>query len=297
MVEHGLKYIRIAGGTEIAYVEAGTGPRTLLFVHGMDSNRKAWMKNLSVLRRTFRCIALDLPNHGASSKGRFPFTAPFFSQVLVEFSEAMGLNEPVLVGHSMGGQAVLRALLDNPLHFQKAVLVAPAGLERFSQKDVQQLQEMYTVETIRGLTEQQIEKNVQNYFHHVPADAGFMLSERLALRQAPHFDLHCEMIPKCITGMVQYPVYSELQNLQSELLVIYGADDKLIPHPKLHAGESTSTMAKREVGRIPTAQLKLFPETGHFCQWEQPEAFHKAVTEFLAPTNVNPFPSSSKHSK
>ena len=283
-----LRRLSLGDGLDIAYLDEGAGPATLLLVHGMDSNLLAWGKNWAALRSRYRCIALDLPNHGHSGKGLFPFTASWFAGVLLRFMDALELASPVLVGHSMGGQAVLRCLVEQPGRFEKAVLVAPAGLETFSEEEVALLGQLYTPEVIRSLTARQIRKNVEHYFHEFPPDAAFMLEDRLALRKAPHYDLHCEMIPRCVLGMVSDPIHADLGRIEAEVLVFFGENDRLIPHPKLHARLSTSELALREVPLIPGGRLALLPGTGHFLQWEQPEAFAEQLGLFLSGELVNP---------
>lgn len=281
MSEFPLRMIDMSDQLKISYLDVGAGPQTLVFVHGMDSNQKAWRKNIPHLQSSFRCISLDLPNHGASSKGRFPFTPAFFSGLLCDFIDRLRLSRPVLVGHSMGGQAVLRALIDHPQRFERAVLIAPAGLETFETQAIGGLERIYTPESIRDLRPEQIKKNVARFFYEMPTDAAFMLEDRLALRESPDFALHCEMIPNCVLGMVNNPVNAELGRISAEVLVLFGEDDHLIPHPKFHSHESTTEMARRESAKIPNAQLHLFPKTGHFLQWEQAQPFNELVKQFL----------------
>lgn len=288
MTDFKVQHIQLSNGINIAFDEIGAGEQSMVLVHGMDSNRKAWKKNLALLGRHFHCLALDFPNHGDSQKGQFSFDTHFFAEVLHRFCAARALEKPILVGHSMGGQAVLRCLIDHPERYEKAVLIAPAGLETFSEDDISALEKMYTAAAIRNLSDAQIQRNVRNYFDEFPEDARFMLEERLALREAPHFEWHCEMIPQCVFGMVKDPVHHELHRIQARVLVLFGENDRLIPHPKLHGEEDTSAMASREAAEIPGAELQLFPRTGHFLQWEQAEAFHAAVLEFLRINIVNP---------
>ena len=55
------------GTDKMAYADTGNGDQVLVFLHGMGSSQKAWAKNVSELKDTFRCITLDLPGYGLSS--------------------------------------------------------------------------------------------------------------------------------------------------------------------------------------------------------------------------------------
>ena len=50
---------------EIAYTELGAGPAAL-FVHGVGTSGALWRQVIAELSDTSRCIAVDLPAHGAS---------------------------------------------------------------------------------------------------------------------------------------------------------------------------------------------------------------------------------------
>lgn len=276
-----LKSIKLPSGIQLAYREEGNDDEVLVFIHGMGSNRKAWDQNLPALREHYRCLAIDLPNYGASTKGDFTFTMGFFSEVIVEFLGVMGLVNPVLVGHSLGGQAVLRTLVDRPDLSSRAIVVAPAGLETFSQEEIAWLDNYYNPETIAGFSSEQVRRNVEINFHRFPENAEFMVKDDLALRKAPHFPQHCKMIPRSVLGMVTDAVNAHLSEIQARVLILFGKNDQLIPHPILHAKEKTEVMAIRESLKIPGVHLVLVEECGHFLQWERADRFNQEVLDFL----------------
>ena len=279
-----VKSVQLPNGISLAYREEGEGGETLVFVHGMGSSRKAWNKNLPELSENFRCLAIDLPNNGASEKGAYSFTMEFLSQVLLEFIGAMELEDPVLVGHSLGGQVILRTLINHPDRFSQAILVAPAGLETFSDREIAWLRKNYTPENMAKLSEEQIRRNEEVNFYRFPEDAEFMVEDKLALRGQAHFSLYCEMIPKSVVGMVTDKVNPQLGEIQSRVLVLYGKEDALIPHPVLHTHEKTQKMAIREALKINGVQLVLLDECGHFLQWEKAGRFNEEVKKFLGST-------------
>ena len=54
-----------ADGTRFHYVDEGRG-RALLFLHGGPMSSFMWRHPLDVLRRQYRCVAVDLPGLGLS---------------------------------------------------------------------------------------------------------------------------------------------------------------------------------------------------------------------------------------
>jgi len=100
------------GGQQVAYTaSAGTG-RPVIFVHGNSASSRAWGPILTgPFGQRFRCVALDLPGHGDSARAADPadYSLPGYAAVLAGFAQAMGAQDAVLVGWSLGGHIVLEA--------------------------------------------------------------------------------------------------------------------------------------------------------------------------------------------
>ncbi|MCB0634025.1 MAG: alpha/beta hydrolase, partial [Lewinella sp.] len=87
--------------------------------------------------------------------------------------------------------------------------------------------------------------------------------------------------PKCVMGMLREPVYDRLTDINLPTLVVYGADDQLIPNRLLHPTLTTVQVAQDGQQQIPDSRLILLPQAGHFAQWDQSESFNGAVSDFL----------------
>ena len=86
---------------EIACTEFGEGP-TALFVHGLGTSGALWRQVIEDLSDTSRCIAADLPAHGASpARGDMSPTA--LAEALADLCDSLGLGQVDLVGNDTGG--------------------------------------------------------------------------------------------------------------------------------------------------------------------------------------------------
>ncbi|QUQ63639.1 alpha/beta fold hydrolase [Kutzneria sp. CA-103260] len=92
-------------GFELAYrSSAGTG-RTVVLVHGNSSSSAVWQGVLDgPFGSRFRCLAVDLPGHGASPRVA-GYSLPVYASALADFVP----KDAVVVGWSLGGHAVLHA--------------------------------------------------------------------------------------------------------------------------------------------------------------------------------------------
>lgn len=96
-------------GISIAYETRGTGSPALVFVHGWSCDRSYWAAQLEAFSRDFQVVAVDLVGHGESGFGREAWTMAAFGGDVAAVVEALALDRVILVGHSMGGDAIVEA--------------------------------------------------------------------------------------------------------------------------------------------------------------------------------------------
>jgi pimeloyl-ACP methyl ester carboxylesterase len=96
-------------GVEIAYSESGSGPVSLVFIHGGLANRTFWAPQMSALGDRFHMAALDLAGHGDSGRNRPTWSIPAFAEDVRAVADALGLQRVILVGNSLGGAVALDA--------------------------------------------------------------------------------------------------------------------------------------------------------------------------------------------
>lgn len=98
-----------ADGIRLCYEVKGAGVPALVFVHGWSCDRRYWNGQLEHFAQEYQVVALDLAGHGESGLGRQAWTMPAFGEDVVAVVEKLGLDEAVLIGHSMGGDVIVEA--------------------------------------------------------------------------------------------------------------------------------------------------------------------------------------------
>jgi pimeloyl-ACP methyl ester carboxylesterase len=277
-----VKYIQIPqSNARIAFTDEGRGPHTLVFIHGLGSYLPAWRKNFDVLSKQFRCIAVDLPGYGKSSKNRYEANLIFQATAVKQLLDMLGIKKAVLVGHSMGAQIALHLALMSPALIEKLVLVAPAGFETFTPAEAVLLKNTLSQERIAATTDSMIRLNLAQNFYQMPDAAKFMADDRILMRRLPGFGYYCYVVAQGVKGMLDQPVYDKLPAVKQPVLVLYGLSDKLIPNPYLHPGLTTDSVARLGCTRLPNCRYYLLPGAGHMAMFEQPELTNKYIVEFL----------------
>ena len=103
------------------------GQRSLLLVHGLMGTAAKLEPLMRELPGSQHVIAMDLPGAGRSER-RPRLNASLYAAAKItgEFCEALGLDAPVLVGHSHGGAVGLYLAASEPLRLGGLVLLSPA---------------------------------------------------------------------------------------------------------------------------------------------------------------------------
>lgn len=269
-------------GKRVAYVEMGKGEQTLVFLHGMGSNLKAWHKNLTSLQTDYRCIAIDFPGYGYSDRLDGAFSIAKVRDVVIEFVEELKLKNVCLVGHSMGGQIAIASGHERPDLISKLVLAAPAGIEVFSAEEIEMIKMFYTSDLIASYSSNMIEKKYHLNFHEMPTDALFMIDERLALKKdLEKYPSFCEVVAESTKSIVSSNVFHLLKDLRQSVLVIFGNQDKLIPHHIVHPEKKTKQIAEGAFKELSQGELIVYENCGHFLQWEMAERYNIDILNFL----------------
>lgn len=124
------RFVEVGGGGRIVHCLdfGGSGP-PLLFSHGTGLHARTWRTHARALGDAFRCFALDHRGHGDSppdAAGDYRWAA--MGEDLAGVVAALGLDRPLLVGHSMGGAVGIFAEARRPGAFRGMVLVDPIVL-------------------------------------------------------------------------------------------------------------------------------------------------------------------------
>ena len=107
----------------LSYLDSGSGEPPLLFIHGWCCNATFWRYQLPAFEAGHRVVALDLRGHGESDKPDQDYGIQSFVDDVLWFMDQARLEQPVLVGHSMGGIIALNLLRRKPNAARAAVLV------------------------------------------------------------------------------------------------------------------------------------------------------------------------------
>lgn len=263
----------------IAYIDEGSGDKTLILVHGLASNAGFWRYNIEPLSQDFRVIAVDLPGYGKSQKGDYPYGMKFWAEMMSEFITELELENVVYVGHSMGGQIGITLSIEFPDAIDELVLAAPAGIESFSPGSGDWLASVFTMEGVKRTTEPAIRENLSINFFRWDSRWEWMVEERVRMAKAREMDEFAYTVVRSINAMLDEPTSHRLHQVNHPTLIVYGEYDGLIPNRFLNPGFPSAVFQKGH-DAIPNSSLVKLSRAGHMLMIEKPDAFNAAVATF-----------------
>jgi pimeloyl-ACP methyl ester carboxylesterase len=126
------RFITISTGERVFVAECGPANGVpVLLCHGWGACVYSWSGTLPVLAAAgYRAIAVDLRGHGRSDERdpELSYTTQSMTAQLAAIIDALGIDRPVLAGHSMSGRITLQYALDAPERVRGLALLAPIGV-------------------------------------------------------------------------------------------------------------------------------------------------------------------------
>ena len=264
----------VKGNIDIAYIDEGQGNSTLLFLHGMGGYHQIWKKNVDELSQYYRCIAIDLPGYGQSSKGEYAFSARFYTDVVEAFIAKLKLQKVVIVGHSLGGQVAVLTALSNIPAIEKLVLIAPSGLKEITSVGKFWFLKAAEPDIIKNRPDRTLKWMFKRSYAsgQIPTDAQFMLDHRINMKNRPaYLDYYSDLSYALTKATVEELIIDQLSDVQVPVLVLWGEEDRAIP-------SSLAAVARQ---KIPNCQVKRLSPCGHMVIWECSTEVNNFIDKFI----------------
>jgi pimeloyl-ACP methyl ester carboxylesterase len=250
---------------KLFFRKSGEG-KPLIILHGLFGSSDNWFSLAKVFAEHFTVYLVDQRNHGQSPHSD-EFNYQLLTEDLAEFIQEHNIDNPHIIGHSMGGKTAMNFAVKHPDQLDKLIIVdiAPRSYPVHHDHILEGLHDI-NLETLSSRTEAD-----QLLSRQVPEpDVRQFLLKNLARNSESKFewrvniDAIAEHIEEIGAGMQYYGQFT------GPTLFIKGVRSNYYA-----AGDEENILKL-----FPSAQFVTL-NTGHWVQAEDPEAFAETVFDFL----------------
>lgn len=252
---------------ELHYRTLGEGS-PLIILHGLFGTSDNWQTLGKQFSETHKVYLLDLRNHGRSPHSD-DFSYQLMTDDLLEFVEQHKLQDPIILGHSMGGKVAMNFAVQHPDKLSKLIVadIAPkaypphhdAILEGLRSIDLNTLQSRNDADAILAQKEDDV-------------GTRMFLLKNLYRKEDNTFGwrLNIDAIEANLPGILDQVVSDTPFNKPT--LFIRGGNSRYIK-PEQDTAEIQTL--------FPQARIETIENTGHWLHAEKPQEFFALVNQFL----------------
>lgn len=226
-------------GKRVQYIDRGQGA-DLLLLHGWASPAQTYRVIIDHLSTRCRVIAPDLPGFGGSEEPSAPWTVDDYVDFILKFISAVGIVNPILIGHSYGARIIIKLLNRPNLPFAvpKIVLMNAAGIR--PRRGLKYYVKVYSYKALK---------------HLIPP-----LAEKMRLRTgSSDYRGASPVMRRTLINSVNEDLTRLLPGISPPTLLVWGENDTATP---LKDGQKMERL-------IPDAGLVILKDSGHFAFLEK----------------------------
>lgn len=250
----------------------------IIIMHGLFGSKSNWNTlSKSIHRKTKRkVIVVDARNHGDSPHSS-NMSYKDMAEDVIQLLNDLGFERAVLVGHSMGGSAMMYTALNFPQHVEKLAVVdmspirtSPSLLQIkkiFEAMDLVTADGSPTLSKARKIVDQQLEKSIKS-----SALRQFLIANLIEVDSGKY------------KWRVNLPVLE--QAFSTQIAVFPKVDSKIYANPTLFIGGANSDYIQVEDHNaikklFPLAEFHYIAGANHWVHADKPIEFVDLLTNFI----------------
>jgi 3-oxoadipate enol-lactonase len=240
------------------------GAPWLTFSHSLACSVRMWDGQIAAFKDRYRILVYDTRGHGQSAAPKGPYALENLVEDLRELLKQLKIARTHFVGLSMGGMIGQLFSLKYPGIFDRLVL-ADTGHTQTPETVAQWQERIRTAETqgMQPLVEGTLGRWFTESFRKNKPETVRAIAALIAATPVAGYVGCCDAISKLSTT-------ARLKDIKGPVLAITGEQDAAAPGTR-YIGE-----------HVPGAKLVVIPQAAHIANIEQPEAFNRALREFLS---------------
>lgn len=250
---------------KLFYREYGQG-QPMIILHGLMGSSDNWLPQAKMLGEHYHVWVVDQRNHGQSPHSN-EFNYKVLSEDILNFIQEHRIENPVIIGHSMGGKAAMNFALAHPGKLDKLIVVdiAPKAYD---------VRHDHIVEGLKAVPINTVQSR---------QEANDALAPHISSEAVRQFLLK-NLMRKPEGGFgwrINLPVIDQSLEMISGGLVNEGIFEKKTLFIRGNKSDYILDNDREAIKKIFPNSTLVTMETGHWVQAEKPEEFVQVVLSFL----------------
>ncbi|MDP6435653.1 MAG: alpha/beta hydrolase [Gammaproteobacteria bacterium] len=231
---------------------------SIVLLHGFANSAMSFQPVAEVLAADHYVIALDLPGFGLSDKpADRDYNNATQAKTVIEFIDALGLDEVVIGGHSMGGTHAVRVAINSPV-VVGMILFNPGIISTSIPPTTQYLIFPFPRLVARTFAEREFRENLLRSSYVIPETFTQARLDELML--TTRSEGYIEGVTALMSNFKPGREIELLGDVRIPTLIVWGVDDR----------RKTVDEADKLQKMISGSQLVLVEDAGHFVHEENP---------------------------
>jgi non-heme chloroperoxidase len=261
-----LETAELSTGVALPYAEQGDASGVpVIFLHGVTDSWRSFETVLPYLPPFIHAFAVTQRGHGDATRLPSGYRTRDFAADIAAFIEVLGLEAPIVVGHSMGSVNAVRFAIDHPGALRALVLVGAfatfrnkPGILEFWESSIAPLRDPIDPAFVRGFQESTTARPVPPEFLDAIVEESLKVPAHV-WREA-------------FAGFFEDDFASEFDTIRVPTWVVWGDRDTFCPR-----ADQEALLAK-----IQGSRFSVYEGTGHALHWEEPLRFGVELAIFVS---------------
>jgi len=251
---------------QLNYRKYGSG-KPLFILHGLFGYSDNWQSLGKKFSNDFEVFLIDLRNHGHSPHSS-DFNYDLMAEDINEIINKEELKKVIILGHSMGGKAAMRAVQKFPFHFEK-LIVADIGVKKYPMHHQQIITGLEAID-LKTITKRSTARELLSKYIEEEGVQQFLLKNLYWKNKNQ------------LAWRMNLPVLIAKMN---EILIELPSDICLTPTLFVR-GEKSNYILEEDYDQLfelfPNSEIETIYNAGHWLHAENPLDFHQQVFSFIA---------------
>lgn len=264
------KIIELPDRPALEVIDQGEPEGTpLVLLHGVTDSCRSYDQAMRYLPQTVRAISVSHRGHGGSEKPSEGYNSEEYATDLLALLDKLGLDAPVIAGHSMGSMTAMRFAIENPGRVSGLALVSAfgtfsdkEGIREFLESGILPLEDPIDPAFVREFQESTFSREIPGNFFETIVGESLKVPARIWKAACSSF--------------FDDDVFLHLSKIKARTLLIWGDEDA-------YASRNDQEIL---LDSIKGSRLKIYQGTGHAPHWEEPVRFARDLVNFVTKIEV-----------